>query len=677
MFWLLFMLLVVPSGVGDTDSRQALTFDSPERGTKSGTAMTLRLAVARALPVVGEGLELTGRIGYRGQVSQEAEMRFSYRTGQQEVPLGEAQRITLSPGGEEIVVRQNWTPEHTGDYTLLVRLLGDGTAPSDISQTAKQTITVVGRRLHLHYWEAHPILKYITEGRVSEKDQLAYWTDRGVVGQRWRGGKWAYERAQKRTEESLGDYWAEPYREGWPGIVIDEFTSSEELNEILGRGLLAARKEEPNVYLAVYTTGWGGQDQLRSFREAADRVLIEVYDTDATYGYNRILKRCRPAQENGLGDKALAVLGIGEALGAEVCAITTPQELRRQLHFTRYHYPAMPGVAFFSRMEPLYPALNDQIRHFYINPVLRVEELENGQFRIENIGSDRSPATQVKLRAKDKRGQTIECDVPSLAIGQQHLTSAADRKLQAVTEYRPDCYVLGPPALWDQEPAEFRPNAKAPWPGLGQVFSRVEETFDARPPLQIEYDTSGIEGYEGNVTAASYAIPATQRRACELRFDLHPVRTGFYGKIHIGLLERGGKSQLDLSLYRGDYQAGVYVQVTVKNVNGLTVKERLAQVVESGRTYHLKARYEPQGYVRVAIVDQGRKVLWDTGEIPTYGEVTFDQVRFGVRSGRGSKLEWDRTRKAMLLCGTTSPDYMLSAYVDNVEVDCFSDAPSP
>ena len=61
---------------------------------------------------------------------------------------------------------------------------------------------------------------------------------------------------------------------------------------------------------------------------------------------------------------------------------------------------------------------------------------------------------------------------------------------------------------------------------------------------------------------------------------------------------------------------------------------------------------------------------------PVYGEATFDRVRFGILCGEGSKLQWDPDRKAMLLRGTMGPQYVLSAYVDNVEIDCFSPEPA-
>ena len=123
------------------------------------------------------------------------------------------------------------------------------------------------------------------------------------------------------------------------------------------------------------------------------------------------------------------VLGIGEALGKGNCAITTPQEMRRQLHFTRYNFPKMPGVAFFSSMEPLYPMLNELLRQFYIGPVLRIEVLESGQVRIENIGGDDAPAARVKIRAGAQAAKILEIDVPPLAVGAQRVVSIGGANL--------------------------------------------------------------------------------------------------------------------------------------------------------------------------------------------------------------------------------------------------------
>ena len=639
-----------------------------EEDSTTAADMNLRLAVPRALPVLGQQQVLAARIAYQGQGAREAVVRFSYRSDQQSGRIGEDHAVQLAPGGEEITVRQAWKPERTGEHTLTAQLLFNGRDQPDIASTAAQTVTVVGRRLHFHYWDMHPSLRYVTEGMVNEKGQLGYWADRGVVAQRWRGGIWLYDRHSKNPEDIAED-WCAPTGEGWPGIVIDEFGSGGEADEALGRALVVARGRAPGFCLAAYTVSAGGEQKMRGLREAADRVLVETYCSSGAYGYKGIQDRLEGVLKHVPCARVLPALGLGQW-------ITTPQELSRQLHFTRYNFPQIPGVAMFSEKPQMYPELNEAIRHFYIDAVLRVEVLESGQVRIANIGGDRSPATRVKLRAGDAPAPTIELDVPPLDVGQCREMQVQGQELEPVTEYREGGYVLGPPMPWDKEPAEFRPNATAPWLAAGQIAGSVKETFNSRPELEIEHDRSGKEGYDGNVSAASYAIPATGRRACELRFDLEAVRTWFYGSLRVGLIEKDGDSLLDLSLYRGDYQPGVYASVTVKNRNGVLVNEHIALLIEADKPYRFKARYDPQGVVRVAILDQDGGTLWDTGEIPTYGEATFDRVRFGIRCGEGSKLQWDPDRKAMLLRGTMGPQYVLSAYVDNVEIDCFSPEPA-
>jgi len=94
-------------------------------------------------------------------------------------------------------------------------------------------------------------------------------------------------------------------------------------------------------------------------------------------------------------------------------------------------------------------------------------------------------------------------------------------------------------------------------------------------------------------------------------------------------------------------------------------------MIEPQRTYRLRVRYQPVGHLRAAILDVFGQTLWDTGRVPAYGRLSFDRVRFGVRSNPGSKLHWDPQRQAVLLRGANGPEYVVSAYVDNVVVKCF------
>ena len=667
LVWLVLILTPVVA-LGGQKAKDEADGSKRQSDQRPPPRITLRLAVPRALPMVDREQLLVARLESREENAREVTVSFHWSGTASGGQIGADRRVKLVPGAAEVAVSQPWTPKQTGRHVLTARIEPTGKEQSSGPREATQTVTVVKRRLHFHYWDVHPSLEYITEGMVNDKDQLGYWADRGVIAQRWAGGKVAHAKWGKKTPGQLAEYWVGPFRDGWPGVVIDEFMAGGDGDEVLGRGLIEARKLEPKMYLAPYTVTVSGQQKVRGFREAADRVLIEAYEGHAGYAYSRILNRCKPAAESGLVQKAIVALGIGEALGKGDCAITTPQELRRQLHFTRYNFPNMPGVAFFSGMKPLYPALNELLRRFYIGPVLRAEVLESGRVRIENIGGDDAPAARVKIRAGAQAAKIMEIDVPPLEAGAQRVVSVAGEALRPVTEYGSGCMILGPPLPWDKEPAEYRPNATAEWPAAGPIAASVKEAFDTQPQLELAYDTSGKKGYDGNVSSASYPIPPTERRACQLQFDLHSIDTRHYGSISVGLVEEDGKSRLNLSLYRGDYEPGAYLQVSLVNLDGLLVNERIGLIIEPKRTYRLKARYEPAGYVRVAILDDSGQKLWDTGEIPTFGEMTFDRVGFGIRSGEGSALEWDPQRKAMLLRGTIGPQYVTSGNVDNLEV---------
>ena len=332
----------------------------------------------------------------------------------------------------------------------------------------------------------------------------------------------------------------------------------------------------------------------------------------------------------------------------------------------------MPGIAFFTGLEELIPVLNRLIRQFYIDPVLQVKRLESGKLSVENIGGMDASPTRIPVLIGRDNPVAAEAAVPALAVGASTTVGAAGQSLQPVTEYREGCFILGPPQLWDKEPPEFRPNATTQWPVAGPIAASIRKTFDTAPDLSFEYDDSGKEGDDGNVTAASCPIPATNGRACELEFDLSPVSTYFYGNISVGLLAKEGQSQLNLNLSRGDHEPGVYMQVSARNCQDVSVHERVALIIEPQKTYKIKVRYMPTGYMRVALLDEAGEKLWDTGEIPTYGEMQFDQIRFGIESGDGCQLRWDEQKQAMFLRGMWSDSSdVISGYVDNIGLDIF------
>jgi hypothetical protein len=174
----------------------------------------------------------------------------------------------------------------------------------------------------------------------------------------------------------------------------------------------------------------------------------------------------------------------------------------------------------------------------------------------------------------------------------------------------------------------------------------------------------------------TYAIPATGERSCELQFDLEMVEVRHYGAISIGLGQAKGKSLVALELYRGDHETACYPTLRVTNAAGLVTNERIGQGIKAGKC-RLRARCDRRGYVRVGILDEKGVLLWDTGEVPSYGPLSFDRVSFGVLSDPTASVTWDKDRRAMRLRGVLNQDYFVTGYVDNVAVRSYEDAPGP
>jgi len=407
-------------------------------------------------------------------------------------------------------VEQPWTAGPSGEHTIIVRLEYDG---SDAPLEAIQTVNVVKRPLHLHYWDSCPGLDYASAVMFSGSGQLMdeesfidYWTNRGVLVLPWTGGICC---TNSKTVDDMAQDWVGAYRTGFDGVTIDEFGS--QAGQFLGDVIIRARELEPQSYFAVDAIAVGDA-MAEDLRQAVDLVMVEVYPVSAVDGYARIEDRVQGAIDRGLGDKTVAALGI-DGFG-----ITTDLELRRQLHFTRYTFPNMNGIAFFGTMRELVPAHNKLLPQFYIGPVLRVTARPQGSgSRVEvlNIGTADASTTQVQVQREGDPSNKISIQVPPLAVGQTHVAYITQPNVVPVTEYREDTPILGPPLLWEEEPAELRPNAATPCLTPGPVISTVSESFSTMPPLQLETDTSG------SVVAASYAfhprkgIPRSWNSTCD------------------------------------------------------------------------------------------------------------------------------------------------------------------
>ena len=680
------------------------------------------LRVPRSLPMVGERQELTAFIRYKTEEALEARVVFSVAEGERagERPLAEKQAMLL-PDAQEAAVKAEWTPGAAGDHALSARLEVRAAGGWEQAGEASQAVVATRRRLHFHHWNTRTDLVFITEGMVGDRradveDVVGYWIDRGVVAQSWVGGVYEWERMLPDVKppariKAVANNWRENLAEKpRRGMVIDELGNGS-ASQHLGEAIALTRQMEPEAYIAVYTTTVvkrvGMLKGMIKGLKAADRVLVESYpwgpsldsiQERATVQYEGHRRRYETAVDAGISEKSLLSLAIGGEVtswGAQN-GITTPQELRRQLHWVRYDYPEMAGIAFYGGAAHL--NLNEQLRAFYADPVLRAAQGENGVVRVANIGGDHAPAARIKLAAENARAREYEVEVPALKVDEEFAfgvipendgramrvveiragdepPAGLEKQLLPATEYRPGLYVLGPPMLWNWEPAEFRPGAQDAWPEPGPAAATVRNLL-SRPPSAEEAaeEGQGDKKEDGTPPSLYYDIEETGGRSFLLTFDLLTSRVPDHGggSIEVRLGEQDGTSSLRLQIIGLKDPVGghAYSQILLTNKQEAMeeepdyVREYMAVEIVPDTLYQYRVHYDSSGYVRVAIHGEGGEKLWDTGRVLTYGELAFDRMSFAAHGPRnragdallipGVKVEWERENEAIMLRGMRS-----------------------
>jgi len=661
----------------------------------------IRLRVPHSLPVVGEPQQLTAYIRYTAGDANEARVVFSVAEpgGAGERKLAEVP-VKLRPAVTGIDAHAEWTPSKAGDYALTTRL--DVRSDNGWKTDAQATRTVVAarRRLHFHYWDLSSWnrrgdLTFVTEGLLvvprgkPTAPAVEYWTDRGVIPQHWKGGTTAWKKLGKahpdesaaQVTKRLVDYYVAGLDAGYPGFVIDEFTGGNDddgvpIVEHVGRAVALTRERKPKANIAIYSVGAvakKGTDKLDGFM-AANRILIESYmwrplgsiAALETVDYPRHRKRWAQAVDSGVSGNSLLALCLGGRANHYNAnnGITTPQELRRQLHWVRHNFPEMAGIALYGSAPDI--GIDKQLRGFYADPVLRAAQDKNGVVRVSNVGGDHAPATRIKLAAQNGSGPEFDVDVPALKVDEEFafgviangrvlVIGAAKEppdglkhQLLPISEYREGLFVLGPPLLMDWEPARFRPGATDPWPEPGPVAATVRGLLSNEPSKGEEKKN------EKNVLPPlCYDVEPTNSRSFLLTFDMLTSATFRGGPVDVCLRDKVGPASLLLRVfnvraYQGSGQPG-WSQFQVHNKQGWSVKEYMAARIKPKTRYQYRLLYDADGYVRVAIHDADGQKIWDTGRVPIYGQLTFDQITFNIRHDRpGAGLEWDAGDKAIV-----------------------------
>ncbi|GEM_PF-1245166 len=506
------------------------------------------------------------------------------------------------------------------------------------------------------YWSLLSEFTHTTGGMVKTSNEVAFWRDRGVRPLHWKGGRSQYSASFNQVSAYL-EYWTNKYPQ-WPGIAIDEFSAKNDaIDQLLGDTLGETRSQYPHLYLAPYCIGISGAKVVDGLKNA-DKIQLETYLPSSRGNYKTITARHQQAAEHQLTNITLLTLGLNRDW------ITTPTELRRQLHFIRYNYPNLNGIGIYNSNPDynkyLQTDLNYLLQGFYTDPVLRMEPRQDGTIIVRNIGGKRSEPTTIRIMMEGKEKLR---EIPSLDSGASYLANAGQSSIP-MTEFTPCCFKLAAPLLYTDEPAALRLNAGEVWPEIGMATDAFICDFSTDPIAQTEQDGALIK-------AAYCPIKDTAGRNFEMSFDLQVNQTRHYGNIDVGLSSSRDASAIRLNIYRGDGEPSPRMTILVTDATGLITREEIAANLVSA-SYRMKVRYSTQGHVRAALLDNTGKKLWDTGEFPVYNPIGLDRLRFGIRPSADSLLQWDSIGQRLHLRGAASPAYILDAYVDNFRIDSWN-----
>ncbi len=159
------------------------------------------------------------------------------------------------------------------------------------------------------------------------------------------------------------------------GMAIDEWVppTTPETLKWLCKGLRAGRRENPDVFIAVWLTDPTPELIELGHDGTVDLFIIEGYTHSdpamgpgLVTGWQNALRRCDGLAKAGLEDKMIFSFGhidsaarrLGDPKGERLGAAW----IRERIVELKQKYPRMPGVAFFESEAPDSPELRELVR---------------------------------------------------------------------------------------------------------------------------------------------------------------------------------------------------------------------------------------------------------------------------------------------------------------------------
>jgi len=559
-------------------------------------------------------------------------------------PDGKWQATASATDGKASV---GWTPGDAGEYDVSAKVDGE-------ALEARQ-VFAVHRRLHFNHWACPPSQRYVTSVMENGKEPGAAqaWLDRGVMPLRWKGGVCDFERL--REAGAFANYWSD-IAGPQVGIMIDEFGGGSDTDQTMGQALPLLRERSPELFQAPYCVGVSGDDMVAGFAQA-DLVLIETYAQDWR-GYRGIEARVQSAVDAGIGDRAIAVLGLSYWASTE-------RELRRQIAFARWRFPDMPGIGFFPQFVPEQSeAIDRAVYDYFLGPALLLKDGE-----VRNIGQ--LPARDVRLRAADGTERLV-----ATIVADERMAAPEGSELLAGEGYVVVDYA--PPTEGARPSKEDEAKATA--------FER--ETMGDSPirpigvaELSIERAESDDEHTDGQVSGGTVTLAGAARGTMGVRYAVEVLKGHFYGTVSVELV--GDTGSIGASISHGDNDRDV--ASNMPRVRAMVQPDPAANTgragatcpfaLEPGKQYTVFVGYSGgdggQGHGLATVRDEEGALLWQSDPMLVVGPLEVDRLRIGVRPFETSALR--ETGEGIVFArgvsgGPIPSPYVLEAEIRDVEV---------
>ncbi|MDQ3815860.1 MAG: RICIN domain-containing protein, partial [Armatimonadota bacterium] len=169
----------------------------------------------------------------------------------------------------------------------------------------------------------------------------------------WKAGPqyWIEHAGEKRRTAKPNEQYPYPFLVG--GYSVDEWTgSTEEKRQWVVAGLREAKKQNPELFIAMWVAGVDKHVAALARDGIVDLIIVQAYNLTVQRGigvsWQTGLDRMDVARKEGLESKTLFAFGhVTSDANWKGGFVWTEERIRQQMAELKARYPKMPGIAFF------------------------------------------------------------------------------------------------------------------------------------------------------------------------------------------------------------------------------------------------------------------------------------------------------------------------------------------